>query len=169
MFNDRGSIAIQARVSGRVRPGVAAVPSGWWSLLGPDGQAANQIWARPRTPQGGVQGRQTTPILTLLSALSLLAVREPHLVDGLVLPVAPWQHRPVRQGPLSTVPEYDFAGLGPLAAEAPFMHEAVVLAAKMHEVVQAGLAALTPVLDVMGVDEMLSVAAGKTASVVSQP
>jgi hypothetical protein len=48
------------------------------------------------------------------------------------------------------------------------VHEPVVLAAKLHEVVQARLAALTPVLDVVGVDELLVGAAREAASVVSK-
>ena len=88
--------------------------------------------------------------------------------DGLAHPVAPGKRRPVRQGPLPTVPEQDFAGRGPLAAEAAFVYEAVVLAAKLHEVVQAGLAALAPVLDVMRIDEMPAGASREAAAVVSQ-
>lgn len=31
VFNDRGSLVVPARVDGRVRPGVVALPFGWWS------------------------------------------------------------------------------------------------------------------------------------------
>ena len=90
------------------------------------------------------------------------------VADGLDLPVAPRQRRPVRQGPRSIVPEHDLSGSCLFAAEATLVYQAVVVATELHEVVQARLAALAPVLDVMGIDETLASAARKAASVVSQ-
>ena len=78
------------------------------------------------------------------------------VVDGLVLRVAPRQDRPVRQGPLSGVFEHELARPAPLAAEATLVYEAMVLAAQLHEIIQAGLTAPAPVLDVMGVDELFA-------------
>ncbi len=75
----------------------------------------------------------------------------------------------MRQGPLPAVLEGEIAGRGLLAAKATLMYKAVVLAAQLHQVVQAGLAALAPVLDVMGVDEMPAGAARKAATVVAEP
>ncbi len=45
VFNDRGSVLVQARVGERVRPGVAALPSGWWASLSPGGASANALTA----------------------------------------------------------------------------------------------------------------------------
>lgn len=47
VFNDRGSVQLPARVSDRVRPGVASMPSGWWASRSPSGSSANAL-----TPDG---------------------------------------------------------------------------------------------------------------------
>jgi hypothetical protein len=49
-----------------------------------------------------------------------------------------------------------------------FVDESVVAAAEQQDVVQAGHAAARPVLDVMAVDEVAVVAAGKSATVVAR-
>jgi anaerobic selenocysteine-containing dehydrogenase len=46
VFNARGSVVARARVGDRVRPGVAAMPSGWWASLS-GGSSANAL-----TPDG---------------------------------------------------------------------------------------------------------------------
>ncbi|MGO8950547.1 MAG: molybdopterin-dependent oxidoreductase [Ktedonobacterales bacterium] len=45
--NDRGTVELPARVNDRVRPGVVAMPSGWWASLSPGGSSANAL-----TPDG---------------------------------------------------------------------------------------------------------------------
>ncbi len=47
VFNDRGELALPARVGDRVPPGVVSVPSGWWASRSPNGRAANAL-----TPDG---------------------------------------------------------------------------------------------------------------------
>src|SRR5690606_1650911 len=56
-----------------------------------------------------------------------------------------------------------------LDAEAALVHQRVMLRAKQHQVGEARLAARRPVLDVVGVDEALAPAAGKTAASVACP
>ena len=111
----------------------------------------------------GIPVRHTGIGIDVLVLKTLIQV-----ADGLVRRVAPWQDRPVRKGQLPGVLEDDLARPGPLAAKTAFVYEAVVLTAQLHEVVQAGLTSLAPVLDVMCVDEMLAGAARKAATVVSQ-
>ena len=43
VHNDRGSVTLRARVGDRVRPGVCAMPSGWWASLSPGGSSANAL------------------------------------------------------------------------------------------------------------------------------
>ena len=45
--NDRGAVELVARVGDRVRPGVVAMPSGWWATRSPGGFSANAL-----TPDG---------------------------------------------------------------------------------------------------------------------
>jgi anaerobic selenocysteine-containing dehydrogenase len=45
VHNDRGSLEIVVRVNDRVRPGVVAMPSGWWASLSPGGVSANALTA----------------------------------------------------------------------------------------------------------------------------
>jgi anaerobic selenocysteine-containing dehydrogenase len=45
VHNDRGSVEMVARVSVRMRPGVIAMPSGWWASLSPGGVSANALTA----------------------------------------------------------------------------------------------------------------------------
>nr|MDQ3044017.1 molybdopterin-dependent oxidoreductase [Chloroflexota bacterium] len=47
VFNDRGEVRLRARVGDAIRPGVVAMPSGWWASLSPGGAAANTL-----TPDG---------------------------------------------------------------------------------------------------------------------
>jgi hypothetical protein len=46
------------------------------------------------------------------------------------------------------------------------VHQAMVTPAKLHQVVETGIAAVRPVPDVVSVDEILVIAARKTATVV---
>ena len=53
VFNDRATVVLPVRVSERVRPGVVAVPWGWWSTQHPDGRAANALTNDTLTDWGG--------------------------------------------------------------------------------------------------------------------
>ena len=37
VFNDRGQVELRVRLGDRVRPGLVAMPSGWWASLSPGG------------------------------------------------------------------------------------------------------------------------------------
>ena len=50
---------------------------------------------------------------------------------------------------------------------AAFVHQAVVVATQEHQVVEPCLAAVRPVVDVVGVDEALAGAAGKAAALIA--
>lgn len=56
----------------------------------------------------------------------------------------------------------------PLHAEAAFVHQAVMMAAQQHEVVERGFAAVGPVLNMMGIDEAMSSAPRKAAAAVAE-
>lgn len=43
VFNDRATLALEVRVTGRLRPGVVAVPFGWWRTQHGDDQSANAL------------------------------------------------------------------------------------------------------------------------------
>ena len=51
--NDRASIEVAVRISGRMRPGVAAVPFGWWGDHHRDGRVANSLTSDTLTDWGG--------------------------------------------------------------------------------------------------------------------
>lgn len=51
--NDRASLTLQARFSGRVRPGVVAVPFGWWQGQHGDGRTANALTSDRLADLGG--------------------------------------------------------------------------------------------------------------------
>ncbi|MDE0206496.1 MAG: molybdopterin oxidoreductase family protein, partial [Candidatus Tectomicrobia bacterium] len=53
VFNDRGAIRLTARVADRVRPGVVAVPFGWWRDHAPSGALANTLTADGLSDLGG--------------------------------------------------------------------------------------------------------------------
>ena len=53
VFNDRGDIQLRARVADRVRPGVVAVPFGWWRDHAPSGALANTLTADGLSDLGG--------------------------------------------------------------------------------------------------------------------
>jgi anaerobic selenocysteine-containing dehydrogenase len=52
VFNDRGSLEMRCRVGDKVRPGVVAVPSGWWASRSQGGRSVNTL-----TPDGYVDLR----------------------------------------------------------------------------------------------------------------
>jgi anaerobic selenocysteine-containing dehydrogenase len=45
VFNDRGVVRLRVRTGASVRPGVVAMPSGWWASLSPGGASANALTA----------------------------------------------------------------------------------------------------------------------------
>ena len=53
VFNDRSSVVVPVRLAGRVRPGVVAIPFGWWMSQHPDGRAANALTNDTLTDWGG--------------------------------------------------------------------------------------------------------------------
>jgi anaerobic selenocysteine-containing dehydrogenase len=53
VFNDRASLELPARISTRLRPGVVAIPWGWWSRHHPDGKVANALTNDKLTEWGG--------------------------------------------------------------------------------------------------------------------
>jgi anaerobic selenocysteine-containing dehydrogenase len=53
VWNDRASLELPVRVSGRLRPGVVAVPFGWWGTQHPDGRTANSLTNDTLTEWGG--------------------------------------------------------------------------------------------------------------------
>jgi anaerobic selenocysteine-containing dehydrogenase len=52
VFNDRGALALTARVTARARPGVVVAPSLWWRKLSPDGTNANMVTGQALTDLG---------------------------------------------------------------------------------------------------------------------
>jgi len=53
VWNDRGSLTLTARVGGRLRPGVVAVPFGWWSDHHGERATANSLTNDTLTDWGG--------------------------------------------------------------------------------------------------------------------
>ena len=53
VWNDRGSLTLTARVTGRVRAGVAAVPFGWWGDDHREAATANSLTSDTLTDWGG--------------------------------------------------------------------------------------------------------------------
>ena len=53
VWNDRASLELPARVSERLRPGVVAIPFGWWRSQHADGRAANSLTNDTLTEWGG--------------------------------------------------------------------------------------------------------------------
>ncbi len=51
--NDRSSLEVAVRVSQRLRPGVAAIPFGWWGAHHLDGRVANSLTSDTLTDWGG--------------------------------------------------------------------------------------------------------------------
>jgi anaerobic selenocysteine-containing dehydrogenase len=53
VWNDRASLTLPVRVSDRLRPGVVAIPWGWWRMHHPDGRTANALTNDTLTDWGG--------------------------------------------------------------------------------------------------------------------
>jgi anaerobic selenocysteine-containing dehydrogenase len=53
VYNDRGSVELRVRIGDRVRPGLVAMPSGWWASRSPGGASANTLTADGLSDLGG--------------------------------------------------------------------------------------------------------------------
>jgi anaerobic selenocysteine-containing dehydrogenase len=53
VWNDRASVEVPVKISARLRPGVVAIPFGWWSAAHPDGKVANSLTNDTLTDWGG--------------------------------------------------------------------------------------------------------------------
>jgi anaerobic selenocysteine-containing dehydrogenase len=53
VWNDRATLTVPVRVSARLRPGVVAIPFGWWGAHHPDGKVANALTNDTLTDWGG--------------------------------------------------------------------------------------------------------------------
>ncbi len=53
VFNDRASVEVPVRITERLRPGLAAIPWGWWRDHHPDGKVANSLTNDTLTEWGG--------------------------------------------------------------------------------------------------------------------
>ena len=53
VFNDRASLELPVKISGRLRPGLVAIPWGWWRHQHPDGKVANSLTNDTLTDWGG--------------------------------------------------------------------------------------------------------------------
>lgn len=53
VFNDRGAFGVRARISTRIRPGVAYAPGIWWAKFSPDGRNVNTTTGQALTDLGG--------------------------------------------------------------------------------------------------------------------
>jgi hypothetical protein len=64
--------------------------------------------------------------------------------------------------------EADAVVIGPLNAEPAFMHQSMVMAAEQNKIVDRGVTAIRPVLNVMRIDKAAMVAARETAADVTR-
>jgi anaerobic selenocysteine-containing dehydrogenase len=53
VWNDRATLRLPVRLTERLRPGVVAIPWGWWSRDHPDGRAVNRLTGDTLTDWGG--------------------------------------------------------------------------------------------------------------------
>jgi anaerobic selenocysteine-containing dehydrogenase len=53
VWNDRATLTVPVRVTGRLRPGVVAIPFGWWGAHHPDGKVANSLTNDTLSDWGG--------------------------------------------------------------------------------------------------------------------
>jgi anaerobic selenocysteine-containing dehydrogenase len=53
VFNERGEVTLRCSVSDRTRPGVVAMPFGWWASLSEDGRSANSLTTDELADWGG--------------------------------------------------------------------------------------------------------------------
>ena len=53
VWNDRATVELPVRISDRLRPGVVAIPFGWWGTQHADGRTANSLTNDTLTEWGG--------------------------------------------------------------------------------------------------------------------
>ena len=53
VYNDRASLELPVKITGRLRPGLASIPWGWWRHQHPDGKVANSLTNDTLTEWGG--------------------------------------------------------------------------------------------------------------------
>jgi len=53
VWNERASVEVPVKITDRLRPGVVAIPFGWWSRHHPDGRIANSLTNDTLTEWGG--------------------------------------------------------------------------------------------------------------------
>jgi anaerobic selenocysteine-containing dehydrogenase len=53
VWNDRAELRLPVRITGRLRPGVVAIPWGWWNQHHPDGLSVNSLTGDTVTDWGG--------------------------------------------------------------------------------------------------------------------
>ena len=53
VWNDRAEVEVPVRISDRLRPGVVAIPWGWWAQHHPNGRTANALTSARLTDWGG--------------------------------------------------------------------------------------------------------------------
>jgi anaerobic selenocysteine-containing dehydrogenase len=53
IYNDRGTVELRVRIGDHVRPGLVAMPSGWWASRSPGGSSANALTADGLSDLGG--------------------------------------------------------------------------------------------------------------------
>ena len=78
-----------------------------------------------------------------------------------------WFHEAL-QHDIARVSEDDLAAGGLRARKPSFVHQVMMVPAQQYEVLQAGLAAVCPMDDVMAIHESIVVAAREPASTVSE-
>ena len=67
VHNDRASVDVPVKITARLRPGVVAIPWGWWGAQHPDGRSANSLTSDARTDWGG--GVAYSDTLVAISAI----------------------------------------------------------------------------------------------------
>ncbi|MDQ3738455.1 MAG: hypothetical protein M3337_04725, partial [Actinomycetota bacterium] len=80
VWNDRASLDLPVRVSERLRPGVVAIPFGWWMSHHDDGKAANSLTNDTLTEWGG--GVAFSDTLVQLATV-ITAAASPVLSEGI--------------------------------------------------------------------------------------
>ncbi len=130
---------------------------------------------RPRCPRGEHQPNGVVPVhlftcvplrCTGLAADACLCVLSIHPGERL-FKSGTFRRRKLVQLPCSSVHEVDLAVLAPLAVEATFMNQMMMMSTEQHQVVQTGFTTVCPVNDVVPVDELVIGATRETATAVS--
>jgi len=103
-----------------------------------------------------------TPVCTDMAFKELTVYPRVHVV----IQTHAWQHCPLIEPLLSLVPEADFTVTGLLTDETTLVHEVMMVPPQHDEVIETGLTALGPVLDVVTIDKSCVGAARELTSLV---